>query len=419
MKALLYEKSIPKFVWVRALSFLQSEWALGPGSLLRLTDLDRPELPGHDWVRIRPRLSGICGSDIATIQATGSPYFSPMVSTPFVPGHEIVGEVEEASGDLRPGTRVVVEPVLHCEVRGLVPKCAACQAGETGRCARLDEGGIAAGVQTGYCRSTGGGWSGSLVAHRSQVHEVPDPFPDEAAVLVEPLACAVHAVASNPPRQGEKVLVIGCGSIGLLVIAALRGLGFENPVLASARHGHQKDWAERLGATNTVPTGRPLFDEIARVSNGEVLEPEVGAPVVKGGIDLVYDCVAKSTTLNQSMRLTRPGGRVVLVGMPAIPFGVDWTAIWHRELEVLGAYAYGQDTFRGEERRTFEIAIEVMQSNLALLPKLVTHRYPLARYKEALGKAMNAGKEGAVKVVFDLTAEEGEPEEEEVVEPGG
>ena len=407
MKALLYEKSIPRYVWVRALGMIKPEWALAAGSLLRLTDREPPELPSHEWVRIRPVLSGICGSDLATIRATGSPYFSPMVSTPFVPGHEVVGLVEEASGDLKPGTRVVLEPVLHCEVRGIVPRCAACTAGDTGRCDNLAAGRIAAGVQTGYCHSTGGGWSGSLVAHRSQVHPVSDELTDEAAVLVEPLACAVHAVAKHPPARGERVLVIGCGTIGLLVIAALRSLGFENPVLASARHPHQKNWADRLGATMTVPTGRPLFSSIASQTHTDVLEPEVGAPILRGGVDLVYDCAANSTTLNQSLRLTRPGGRVVLVGMPAIPFGVDWTAIWHRELEVHGVYAYGRDTIRGKERRTFAIALEVMTSNLATLPELVTDRYPLADYKRAIAKAMNAGRDGAVKVVFDLGAAEG------------
>src|SRR5207244_1120660 len=144
---------------------------------------DGPAGAGGGGVRVRPRLAGICGSDLATISGQTSFYFSPLVSMPFVPGHEVVGELFDDLDGMPAGTRVVLEPVLSCLARGLDP-CAACAAGNTSRCDRVTVGHVAPGLQTGYCADTGGGWGRMLVAHRSQLHPVPDALPDERAVLI-------------------------------------------------------------------------------------------------------------------------------------------------------------------------------------------------------------------------------------------
>src|SRR5262249_6566755 len=155
-----------------------------------------------------------------------------LTSFPFTFGHEVVGVVEEVGAEVRnarPGDRVVVEPVLHCAVRGIEPACAACRAGKYGNCVNVTGGDVSAGVQTGYCRDTGGGWSASLVAHDVQLHRVPDGPPDDAAVMVEPFSCALHGVLRaldsplSPGGRGASettALVLGCGTMGLLTIAA-------------------------------------------------------------------------------------------------------------------------------------------------------------------------------------------------------
>src|SRR6201995_4523802 len=142
--------------------------------------------PGGPPGRGRVRLSGICGSDRATVTGRSSLYFSPLVSWPFVPGHEVVGALEDACDELPAGTRVFLDPVLTSAARGPGP-CECCRIG--GRC-RYDQvatGHLAAGLQTGYCADPGGGWGRVLVAPRSQLHVVPDDLPDSPAVLVEPL----------------------------------------------------------------------------------------------------------------------------------------------------------------------------------------------------------------------------------------
>src|SRR5205814_7363597 len=180
MKALVFERSLPRYAAARLAG------ALVPGAgarvgPLRLADVDPPDLPGAGWHHVRPRLAGICGSDLATVDGHSSRYFEPVVSFPFVPGHEVVGELDDDS-------RVVLEPVLTCAARGIDPPCDRCQGDQTNRCERTAFGHLEPGLQTGYCAETGGGWSLSFVAHESQLHAVPDEMSDEAAVMVEPAA---------------------------------------------------------------------------------------------------------------------------------------------------------------------------------------------------------------------------------------
>jgi threonine dehydrogenase-like Zn-dependent dehydrogenase len=407
MKALLYRKSIPRYALLKLLGARGRGMATGPAAMLHFVELPEPKLPGPRWVRVQPILSGVCGSDLATLTAKGSPYLGPVISMPFVMGHEVVGVVEETGAGVtrvRTGDRVVLQPALGCVVRGIDPPCDACRGEQDALCRNVTRGDISAGIQTGYCRDTGGGWSGSLVAHETQLHHVPDSIPDAAAVLVEPLACALHGVLRAEPRDGDRVLIVGCGSIGLLTIAALRALGCSARVIAVARHAHQREHAGRLGADVVLPADRAVAERYRRwaeVLGAEVLRPELGKPLVLGGADVTFDCVASSQTLDDAIRFTRSGGRLALVGMPGIPSGVDLTPLWYKELEVRAAYAYGMERHQGTSRTTFEMALALLRDGLAerLLP-LVSDPYPLRAWREALRDAMSGAARGTVKTVF-------------------
>ena len=130
MQAIQYIKSVPRYLMVRLLG-KRWNWLYTSGaSCIRLAEIDEPQLPTPDWVKIKTRLSGICGSDLATITAKGSPYFSPFTSTPFVLGHEVVGEIAEVGEGVEGytvGDRIVIEPVLSCEIRGIEPGCHQCR----------------------------------------------------------------------------------------------------------------------------------------------------------------------------------------------------------------------------------------------------------------------------------------------------
>jgi len=357
--------------------------ALRPGKGARygplaLRDVDPPDLPGDDWVRVRPRLAGICGSDLATLDGKSSRYFEPIVSFPFVPGHEIVGELDD-------GSRVVVVPVLTCVTRGVEPPCAACSAGRTNLCERIAYGHLEPGLQTGFCESTGGGWSTSLVAHRSQLVPIPDDLSDEAAVLVEPTACAVHAARQV---DAAEVAVIGSGALGLLTIAALAELGSRS-VVATAKHPDQRWWAKEMGATVVCAPGE--LDRVVRSSSRSML---LDNGQLTGGVAAVVDCVGSEDSLAQALRVVAPGGTIHAVGMPGVTT-LDLTPLWHREAVLRGCYAYTRDDF--------DTAIELVRR--LDLGRLVSATYPLSRYEDAVEHAANAGVRGAVKIAFDLRDE--------------
>ena len=388
MKALQFRRSVPRFAAAR----IAGELAAGAGAKvgpLKLVDIDEPSLPGPGWQRVRPRLSGICGSDLSTIDGRASRYFEPIVSFPFVPGHEVVGELDD-------GRRVVVEPVLSCATRGIDPPCSFCAAGETGRCQNLAHGHVGAGLQTGYCEDTGGGWSTSMVAHESQLHAVDDALDDESAVLIEPTACAVHAVLRAHVPAGGIVAVIGAGTLGLTVVAALTRFAEPGQVIVAAKHPEQRDAARRLGAHDVVAPSE-LARAVRRADRCQVLGDRLS-----GGAHVVLDCVGGDATIDQSLTVARPGGRVVLVGMPG-HVGVDLAPLWQREVELVGAYAYGTEHLNGREAHTFDLAAELVAN--AGLGRLVSASYPLEQYREGIDHAANAGRRGATKIVFDLRHE--------------
>lgn len=397
MRGLVFERNLPRFAAARVAAAVAGSGrgvAVGP---LRLLDVDEPELPGPDWARVRPILAGICGSDLATIDGRSSRYFEDIVSFPFVPGHEVVGVVEEGAdsdGTLHPGVRVVVEPVLGCVPRGIVPPCAACAEGRVGGCERVAFGHLAPGLQIGYCADTGGGWSAAgLVAHTTQLHLVPNELTDEEAVMVEPTACAVHAALGAGVEAGDTVAVIGAGTLGLTTIAALRHLTQPGIVLAGAKHPHQRRLAEEMGADVVVPPDQ-LERAVRRQSRSLVTSGRL-----TGGADVVLDCVGSAESVAQALAMVRPRGRVVLVGMPGVE-RVDLAPLWHREVQLAGAYAYGTERTGSRPRRTFAMAMEVVTAHR--LGRLVSARYPIERFEEALAHAGAAGRRGAVKVVFDL-----------------
>ncbi|MDQ1438638.1 MAG: hypothetical protein QOK43_2267 [Acidimicrobiaceae bacterium] len=382
MKALVFERSIPKY----AAAAIAGRISPGRGARvgpLSLKDVDGPTPPGPGWHRVRPRLSGICGSDLATIDGHSSRYFEPIVSFPFTPGHEVVGELDD-------GTRVALAATLACAARGIDPSCPQCQAGRTNLCERQAFGHLSPGLQTGFCQDTGGGWGHALVAHDSQLHRVPEGMSDETAVMVEPTACALHAARLVPPDGASgAVAVIGAGTLGLCTVAALRLLS-ERPVLVSAKHPHQKLLATGLGATavDDIERGVRRTTSSLRTDNARA------DGQLTGGVDAVFDCVGSRQSVTQALKVVAPGGTVVLVGMAGTT-SIDLTPLWHREVALKGAYAYTAEDFHD----AFGL---VAQADLG---RLVSALYPLDRYREAVDHAAHAGRRGAVKIAFDLRTE--------------
>jgi threonine dehydrogenase-like Zn-dependent dehydrogenase len=405
--ALRYRKSVPRYLLMRAGAKRIKSLETSRFSPLKLEEIPDPTLPTPEWVRVRPLLSGICGSDLGTLSSENSPYFSPITSPPFVLGHEVVGVVVEDNGAFRAGERVVLEPALGCAVRSIAPPCSMCASGRYALCLNVAKGDISPGIQTGFCRDTGGGWcEGTLVAHPAQLHRVADDVPDEAAVAVEPLACAVHAALKADPGPHETALVVGAGSVGLFVVAALENLTRAGRIICVAKHDRQRKEALRLGADEVVHP-KDTYTTLPAMFGTEAYRPEIGKPVVMGGADKTFECVGAAGTMEDAVRLTRPDGQVVLVGMPSTRSCLDLTALWHKEVTLAGSYAYGIEEYGGEEIKSFQLALRLAPA--VDLASLVGPRFRLTEYREAIAAARAAGREGHVKVVFDHRAVSHQP----------
>jgi threonine dehydrogenase-like Zn-dependent dehydrogenase len=212
--------------------------------------------------------------------------------------------------------------------------------------------------------------------------------------MVEPTACGVHA-ALAACRGGESVAVIGAGTLGLTVIAALRHFAPPSLLLVGAKHPEQSRLATSLGADQVLDPEalvRAVRRQTGSLANGSVLT---------GGVDVVIDCVGSADSVQSALSMVRPRGRVVLAGMPGI-VKLDLTSLWNRETALVGAYAYGTEDVpgRSQAERTFALAFELVSA--ARLGRLVGARYPLDRFPEAIAHASAAGRRGTVKVVFDL-----------------
>lgn len=406
MKAIQFDAAIPRYALGLAGQKVSPAILWSGLSCTAMHDVPEPKLPSDEWVKIKTRYGGICGSDIGTIHLHTSPYLSPLSSFPFTFGHENVGtlvEVGKRAGDFKVGERVVVEALLWCKPRGFTDLCRSCARGEINLCERMNRGVISPGVQPGYCRDTGGSWSEFYLAHPSQLFRVPDNVTDENALLVEPLAVGLHAALQYPPRDDETVLIMGAGVIGLLMLAALRAAGSKANLWIVARYPFQADAARRLGATEIINGKEDYFAEIAKRTGGQLLQPIIGKRILYGGgVDVTYECVGSDSSIDDSLRLTRNRGRVVLVGVPGITKNVDWTAIFAQELDVVASYIYNHvEPYHGTLRPAFAIALELMQNGLDL-SWLVTHKFKLDEYARAFELLEKRGESQAIKAVFEF-----------------
>ena len=397
MKAIRFNASVPRYLTGRALGRLSTGALYSGLSCTALKEVPEPEPPAPGWVKVKTRYGGICGTDLSTVHLHTSPYYTPLSSFPCTLGHEGVGYDPV-------GERVVLEPLLWCRPRGFEDLCPACQRGETSLCERVTVGKLAPGTSIGFCRDTGGSWSEVFTAHESQLYRVPDSISDESALMVEPFSCGLHAVLQNPPKKDDTVLVLGAGTIGLGVLAALQALDLPARILVAARHPFQAEAARRLGATEII-TG-DLYESIAEHTGARLEKPIIGKRIMIGGADLTYECVGSDGALDDALRLTRSGGRVAVVGVPGLAKGVDWSSIFVKELQVHAAFGYHHaEQFQSRRWATFELAIDLMAKGKIDLGWMVTHRFKLSEYKRAFRMFKNKSRHQMIKAVFEFNPE--------------
>ena len=156
--------------------------------------------------------------------------------------------------------------------------------------------------------------------------------------------------------------------------------------------------ARRYGGDAVVRPGDDVL--LAEALSARLHRPILGRPLVSGGAAVVYECVGSAASLDTAVRFTREGGTAVMLGLAAIPKGIDWTSIWLKELAVHGSYAYGVETWQGRRVRTFQLLLELMAEGKLDLSTLLTHRFSLSEYRKALATATQKSRHHLVKAVF-------------------
>jgi threonine dehydrogenase-like Zn-dependent dehydrogenase len=405
MKAIQFDATVHRYLLGKVFGAVYKPFFWSGLSCLHYGDAPEPALPGPDWVKIRTRYGGICGTDWSMVRLHTSPYLSAFSSEWFIPGHENLGTIVEVGDGVEGweiGERVVADLLLPCVARGYTDACPACKQGNYNQCHRFAEGALAPGTILGSSADTGGSWGQVYVAHQSQLVRVPEGVSDENAVLLEPFCVALHPTLRHLPGDGATVLVMGAGTIGLCAVAALRAVGSQARILVLAKYAFQGDLARQYGADEVVLPGNShdhLY-AVAELTGGKVYQPVVGRPAVVGGADLVYECVGSDSSIDNALRLATAGGEILLLGSTAVTRAVDWTPLWFRELTVSGSYAGAMEDYQGRSMSTAEAGLELMASGKVDLAPMLTHKYPLAEYRQAFRTLTSKAKNRALKVVF-------------------
>jgi len=403
MKALQFDFNMPRLAFamiggrITPRAFVSS---LGP---LSLADIPEPKLIGDDWTVLRTQLCGVCGSDTKEVflDADFDNPLTTLISFPAVLGHEVVGTIEQVGPGVknrRVGERVAVNPWLPCAARGINPPCWACQKGLYPFCENFTAGSLPAGMHTGNNKAVSGGF-----AARLQLFPIPDEVTFDQAVLADPFSVSLHAILKAPPAEGALAMVYGCGTLGLLSVGILHALYPKAKVVVVARHPMQEKLAYDMGATRVIRTYNPveIIETIAEMAGKPVLRPQFGKPWLLGGADVIYDTIGSPETLEVGLRVAQPRASIVVTGV-AQPKRFEWTPHYFKEVALIGSNAFGIEDFEGERLHDFEIYFRLLTQKRLQIPNLITHRYRLEQYKEALLISHNKEKNKAIKVVFDF-----------------
>ncbi|MBN1574203.1 MAG: zinc-binding dehydrogenase [Deltaproteobacteria bacterium] len=404
MKAIVYNFSILRFLGMTLGGMITKSVMWSPISPIRLAEVEEPTLPNEDWAVVKTKLSGICASDMSAIKMADSPTLSPFASFPFIPGHENAGTLAEVGSGVRgfsAGDRVVVNPALSCEARGMDEICPSCARGEPSVCENSAEGKIARGANTGYSNETGGGWSKYFLAHKSQIYRL-DGISDETAVMIDAFCSSLHPVMNNFPDDSDTVIVIGAGPLGLSAVAAIRGLGGKAKIVVIEESPFSGGIAKEAGADIVIYPGREkrtIYEIIAEMTGARVYKPILGDQILMGGVDKIFDTVGHAATMQMSLRLIRTGGFYGLIGLAATE-KVDLTPIWFKEITMTGSLGYGMQDYKGKSVYTWDVALDLIREKKIDLEKYVTHKFPLKDYREAIKVNVFKERYGAVKTAF-------------------
>ena len=365
-----------------------------------MVEIDPPNLPGPAWARVEVAAGGICGSDLHLFNGATGPAqsLSGYASLPMELGHEISGIVVEAGPlcDVVEGTAVAVDPVIACVARGIDPPCRHCAAGRASTCHNFGSRVLTPGMGLGFTSGLGGGWGDQVVAHRSMLHPLPDEVAVETASLHEPLSIAVHGLTRQPPNDGDHVLIVGAGIIGLCAVAAVRALFPASPITVLAKYAHQAKSATAVGATHVIEYEGDggHFEALAILANTVVRGGGDGR-MLAGGFPYVVEAVGTASAVTETLRFADGRGTVLVLGAAGVTT-VDLSPVWFKELAVVGSFCHAGDG----GTHSIDVALDLLAANALPAELVITHTFPLEAYRDAITTALDRKGSGAIKVVL-------------------
>lgn len=362
-------------------------------------------LPGANWVRLRNVQCGICATDVAFLNAR----VDPSISVAALPGreeiflgHELVAVVEEVGAGVsrvEPGDRVILDTRFQgatCATAEADPWCARCADGDFMLCENPD--------RLDAAPLVGGGWGTGLACHEFEIYPCPPGLSDDRAMLVEPLSLGVRAVGKSGSPQLSNALVIGSGMAGMAIVCALRSLHPECAITVVARHERQAALASEFGAAHIARAMDP--EELASQAGARLYKRPFGAWFAMGGFDCVFDTVGSKKTIDTALRLSRAGGRAVLVGISLERTNVDLSPLWHQEVSVAGVLAHGCEHGGSQPMHTYDMVIDRVFDSGCAVEKLITDRFAFDDWKSAVGRSEQRA-DGVVRVGLDIEARSG------------
>ncbi len=403
MRTVYFEKDIPRILATKAAAGRAKKLLSTKINAVKYeTGLPEPALPADDWVRVRNIACGLCGTDVSFYKATTgmTSALEPIPGTKrtFL-GHENVGVVTEVGSgvtDFKVGDRVTIRAYMAgCDTKGIRKRCPYCESGDYNFCTNF-------GTPAPYGElMMGAGWSDSFIYPAKGLAHVYDEITDEQAVMIEPSCVSVHAVLCAPPQRKEKVLVMGCGTIGLGIVQAIKIVEPDCEVWVLERVQTKQEFALRLGADHVLKGD--IYEAASEATGGsEVYTGMRGNKYFFGGFDRIYDCIGGDWSNTTAVRLLKARGTLVKVGHHMRPITFDETPVWWQELRMIGIDAHGMEEWEGRKLYTFDLVQEWIRDGKYSVDGFVTHHFKLDDYKEALELALKNPPD-VVKIVIDCT----------------
>ena len=397
MKTVTYELDLPRLAFTKLAGTVWPGAYFAPTSAMRMTELPTMALPHERFVRVRPTLSGVCGTDLHLAFIQGDPRIAPAAlprNSKSYLGHEVVGEVVEVGSAVRSlavGDRVVLQSGDTCKALERDPLCRQCALGNYSLCE--------AGEKRGRVESVGAGWSEEIIAHELRFFKAPHDIRDEQACLIEPGAVGVRAVLRRPPQPDDHVLVVGAGTIGLMVAQAVKAVQPNCRLAVMAKYPHQAELAKQKGADEILMSTEG-YRGAARLSGAQYFRSRLGVENLVGGFGHIYDTVGTARTLTAALRWARSGGAVVLVGVEFKQMQVDLTPVWYQEVDLIGILGHGRESWEGEPIDTFALVVRWLREGKLNFDGYISARYPLVDYRKALAFAADK-RNRVIKVVLE------------------